>query len=334
MRKTKIIATIGPASESEVVIKQLIQAGVDIFRLNLSHNKRIWHEMMIRRIQKISKKVQILIDTRGPEIRIGLFEGIISIKENDEFSLVIDQKDQSVKNKKIFIAYPKIIQTVEVGDSIAIDGGMLFAKVIEISSDHVKCIALSDWDLSAKRHVNLPGERVQLPTITKEDKSDVEYFVKNHNIDYIALSFTRKADDIRQLKKIALGTKIIAKIENFEGINNFCEILAETDGVMVARGDLGVEMPLEKIPVFQRKIITKTRQAQKFVIVATEMLESMVKSPRPTRAEVSDIATAVWESADAVMLSGETAMGKYPIRTVETMRKVIEFTEEEMAILP
>ncbi len=332
MRKTKIVATVGLVSEKVEMIKKLIEAGVDIFRLNLSHGDREWHSEMVKKIRSVSDKVGILIDTRGPEIRTGDFEGSISLKKDEIFKLVIKKKMHSKIDKNIYVSYPKIMHSVKVEDMIALDGGMLFGEVLEIGEDYIKCLAQSDWDITSRRHVNLPGERVDLPTLVEDDIADLEFFSFNNNVDYIALSFTRSADDIKKARQLANGKQIIAKIENFEGVNNFSAILKETDGIMVARGDLGVEMPVEKVPVLQRRMVRETRQSNKFVIVATEMLESMVNSPRPTRAEVSDVATAVFERADAVMLSQESAMGKYPVKSVETMRKVIEYAEEGMVV--
>jgi len=333
MRKTKIIATLGPCSENEDIITQLIENGVDIFRLNLSHNIRKWHMEMIEKIKNISSQTQILLDTRGPEIRLGDFAGQVDLKKGEIFELYCQQKPLNEKIKSFPISFKKIHTTLKFNEKIALDSGMLFARVIKIDNFSVQCEALSDWVLTSRRHVNLPGERVDLPTISQLDREDLEVFANNQKIDFFAISFTRSAKDIENIKKVINKQKIIAKIENFEGVNNFSEILVVSDGVMIARGDLGVEMPLEQIPVLQRKMIKEARLKNKFSIVATEMLESMINLPRPTRAEISDIATGVWEGADCLMLSGETANGKFPIKAVEIMRKVIDYTENEMFYL-
>ncbi len=329
MRQTKIIATVGPNTVDQKSLKKLLEAGVNIFRINLSHGSREWHQQAIDNICAVSGVVDILLDTRGPEIRTGDFDGEVEIKEGEVFYLVTKKEDQNPEKKKFFTAYSKITETLQVGEKVAIDGGMLFAEVVKVGADFVQCKAENSWTISSRRHINLPGERVDLPTLTEQDISDLKVFANNERIKYIAMSFVRSANDIKKCRKICPKQKIIAKIENQEGVNNFPLILKEADGVMVARGDLGVEVPLEALPVIQRRMVRAIRDNDKFVIVATEMLESMVQKPRPTRAEVSDIATAVWEGASAVMLSQETAMGAYPVRAVEIMRKTIEFTEND-----
>lgn len=334
MRQTKIVATLGPKTVEKEEIKKLAQAGVDVFRINLSHGERNWHEMAVNNIKEASPEVKILLDTRGPEIRTGDLKSIIKIKEGEIFYLVIDQNLQNEEQKKIFVAYSQLCTSLKVGEKVAIDGGMLMTEVLSVSADTVELKAKNDWQISSRRHINLPGERLELPALTEKDIADLDYFSKKGIVDYIAMSFVQTADDVRQAKKLCPNIKIIAKIENQEGMNNFSQILEEAEGIMVARGDLGVELPLESIPVIQRRMVREAREKNKFIIVATEMLESMIENPRPTRAEVSDVATAVWEGADAVMLSQETAMGAYPIRAVEIMRKIIEFTEQEMKLLP
>lgn len=328
MRKTKIIATLGLVSESLEMQKKLIESGVDVFRLNLSHNKREWHLRMINQIYSISDKVEILIDTRGPEIRLGDFEGVVEIKTDDIFTLTTDINIINVNNKILPVTFGKFSSTVKMGDLIALDGGMLFGEVVDLKSNKVICQAKSDWRLSSRRHINLPGERIDLPTLSESDRDDLQFFANDTRVNYVAVSFTRFPDDMSMVKQLCPGKKVIAKIENFEGVENFIQILSEADGIMVARGDLGVETPLEQLPVLQRYLVRESKKTGKLVVVATEMLESMVKSPRPTRAEVSDIATAVWENADFTMLSEEVAAGQYPIECVDIMRKVIEYTEQ------
>jgi pyruvate kinase len=328
--KTQIIATLGPATEDDIMLEYLVKAGVAIFRLNLSHGKREWHQAMIKKIKNLKQKVAILLDTRGPEIRLGNFKENITIKKNEYFYLTANQQDYNPVRKIIPISYQKIANSLKKGDLVAIDGGMLFAEVIAFDDQLIKLKANDTWILTKKRHVNLPGERVDLPTLTTKDLEDVKILTADNQIDYLALSFTRSAADIVKAKKVAGQTNIIAKIENFEGVAAFTKIAEESYGVMIARGDLGVEMPLERIPILQKKMIKEGKALHKKVIVATEMLESMIHSPRPTRAEVSDIANAVWEGADYVMLSGETTIGKYPVRAVEIMQKIITACEQEM----
>lgn len=334
MRNTEIIATLGPATESPEMITKLAAAGVNIFRFNLSHGEQEWHDAAIARVRALAPAAKILLDTRGPEIRLGKIAGEIVLTAGEEFFLVTDEEQADTAQKKIFVGYQALTAVLKAGDSVAIDGGMLFATVIAVAGGSLRCRAENGWTLTTGRHVNLPGARVDLPVLTTRDEEDLRFLGAKHQIDYLAMSFVRTAADVARGAALLPKTKIIAKIENAEGVSNFSAILAAAFGVMVARGDLGVETPLERIPVLQRKMVREVRTKDKFVIVATEMLESMVSARRPTRAEVSDIATAVWEKADAVMLSQETAMGAYPLEAVGIMRKVIEYTEEEMAVLP
>ncbi|MCT4591965.1 MAG: pyruvate kinase [Candidatus Gracilibacteria bacterium] len=323
MRKTKIIATLGPKSETKEMIQALFNEGVDIFRLNLSHGDIDWHKEVVNRISEVAPNAEILIDTRGPEIRLGDFDGMIEIKEGDEIIF---------GEGYVPISYD-LTKSIKKGDKIAIDSGMLFVEVVEIDGKIVKTKSLDNWHISARRHVNLPGERVDMNTIPEKDREDLRKFQGDKRIDHVALSFARTQEDIIEAQNLMPHAKIIAKIENCEGVENFLSILDQSFGIMIARGDLGIETELEELPVLQRRMLRKIRHLDKFAVVATEMLESMVKNPRPTRAEVSDIATAVFEKADAVMLSQETAMGNYPIRAVSIMRKIIEYTEEEMCFL-
>ena len=328
MAETKIIATIGPASEDLQVMTSLVQAGADIFRLNLSHGSRSWHESTIEKIASLKSNVQIWLDTRGPEMRLGDFSGQVEIAENEVFQLTCQQDNLSLgKEKRIPVSFQNFCRCVRLGDRVAIDEGFLFAKVESVDRDFVTCRALNAWHLSARRHVNLPGERIDLPTVGTQDQADLQHFSENENVDAFALSFLRTAADLEKARKFS-GKKLIAKIENFEGVENLQQIAQTADGIMVARGDLGVEMSFEKVPVLQRKILHAANEQGKFSVVATGMLQSMITSPVPARAEISDIATAVWEGADGLMLSGETAIGNFPVQAVTTLKRTIEFARK------
>jgi pyruvate kinase len=338
MRHTKIIATIGPATESQEQMEKLLAAGVDIFRFNFSHGDHLWFHAAFanarKASEKIGKPVEFLLDTKGPEIRTGDLAKPLMLSKGDVVTFTIHEAEQNPSEKRIFVAYADIVLDLVPGNIIELDNGLFEAKVLEVQKDFFTVEILSDGVLGSRKHINLPGVRVRLATITEKDKHDIAFGLQE-GIHWIALSFTRKPEDIEQTRALCLlaghsEVKVCAKIENQEGIQNFDAILMSSDAIMVARGDLGVEMPFERIPSLQKIILRKTVAAQKFSIVATQMLSSMTAHPMPTRAEVSDIATAVWEKADAVMLSEETAVGKYPIQAVNVMGRVIDATEEEL----
>jgi len=339
MRKTKIICTIGPATESIEMLKNLASAGMNIARLNMSHGDHQSHAKIIQHIQTLNKKsdhpVAILLDTQGPEIRTGDMVDELHLNEGDTISIVA-RGAENVEESSIHINYDDLINDVNIGDTITVDNGLINLKVLA-KQDRVMQVKVIDGGLlKSKRHVNLPGIRVNLPAITEKDRRDIEFGIEQ-GVDFIALSFVREASDILQLREL-LGNKseeikIIAKLEDQEAITNMVEIIEAADGIMVARGDLGVEIPLEVLPRVQRRIIRTCAEMGKRVIVATHMLESMIENPIPTRAEVTDVANAVYEEADAIMLSGETTVGKHPIKCVEILDRIARSTESSRGLL-
>ena len=328
MRKTKIICTIGPASESFSMLEKLAKAGMNIVRLNMSHGDHESHARVIKSIRTLNKKlpnpIAILMDTQGPEIRTGDIKQELNLKKDDVISIVARGKED-VEFTSIRVNYEDLINDVAIGDMITVDNGLINLEVLTREDRTMQCKVIDGGILKSKRHVNLPGIRVNLPAITEKDKKDILFSV-TQEVDFIALSFVRNSEDVEQLRAL-LGDKvdkikIISKIEDQEGVKNLSDIVDISDGVMVARGDLGVEIAIEKLPRVQRRIIRLCAQRGKRVIVATHMLESMIKNPIPTRAEVTDVANAVYEEADAIMLSGESAMGKYPIKCVEILSRI------------
>lgn len=334
MRKTKIICTIGPATESPEMLEQLANAGMNIARLNMSHGSRESCAKIIRAIKELNKKashpVAVLLDTQGPEIRTGNISNELNLSEGDVISITARDGDD-VEASSIHINYEDLIHDVHVGDKITVDNGLINLEVLSKEDRLMQCKVVDGGVLKSRRHVNLPGIRVNLPAITEKDRRDVQ-FAAEQDIDFIALSFVRDAEDIQQLRDL-LGDKandiqIIAKIEDQEGVKNIKEIIGAADGVMVARGDLGVEIAIEKLPKVQRSIIRDCAILGRRSIVATHMLESMIDNPIPTRAEVTDVANAVYEEADAIMLSGETTIGKYPVKCVETLDRIARSIED------
>ncbi|MBR1883834.1 MAG: pyruvate kinase [Clostridia bacterium] len=340
MKKTKIVCTIGPASESEEVLESLIKAGMNVMRLNFSHGDHEEHLAKVKLLRKLNEKlgthVAFMLDTKGPEIRTGSFGSDQNTKldftKGDKITLTT--KELPGTKDLLSVSYKGLPHDVEVGGHILIDDGLVDLLIDEINGDEIKCTFLNSATLKGRRGVNVPGAKLKLKAMTEKDKSDLEFACKN-GFDFIAASFIRKADDVIEMREFlnAHGgerIKIISKIENQEGIDNFDEILKVTDGIMVARGDLGVEIPIEQLPVVQKMMIRKTVAAGKPVITATQMLESMQKNPRPTRAEVSDVANAVYDGTSAVMLSGESAQGEYPIEAVTVMAKIVESSEQNI----
>ncbi len=339
-KRTKIVCTLGPASEKPTVLKKMAKAGMNVARLNFSHGTFTNHKKLMKNIRSVSKKlnkpIAIMQDLQGPKIRVGkLPEKGIMLRAGSETVITTDKK----KHKgKIPCTYDLLHKDVQVGDTLLLDDGLLELKVKKTEGKDIVCRVVVGGRLTSHKGINLPETTLSVPAITKKDEKDVEFGVKN-NVDYIALSFVKNAKEVYDLrylirqyeKKMGIKdkapVKIIVKIEKHEAIANFDEILEATDGVMVARGDLGIETPAEDVPLLQKEIIEKTMKASKPVIVATQMLDSMIRNPRPTRAEVSDVANAVIDHTDAVMLSGESATGKYPVQTVETMHKIINETE-------
>lgn len=337
MRKTKIICTIGPVTESYDMLAKMVDAGMEIVRLNMSHGDHDSHAKVIKSIKTLNQKipfpVPVLLDTQGPEIRTGDLEQELELKAGDEISVVA--RAANVEESSIHINYEDLITSVQAGDIITVDNGLINLKVLEKEEQQMRCEVIDGGLLKSKRHVNLPGIRVNLPAITKKDREDILFGIAQE-VDFIALSFVREANDILELKallgKKADKIKIIAKIEDQEGVKNLDEIIEEADGIMVARGDLGVEIRVEELPNVQRTIVRKCHERGKRVIVATHLLESMIENPIPTRAEVTDVANAVYEEVDAVMLSGETTVGKYPIKCIEYLDKIASKSEKERGL--
>ena len=333
--RTKIVATLGPASAKKEVLLNMIKAGVDVCRLNFSHGKTEDHQKVIDIIRDINKKyktnVGILADLQGPKIRIGLVkDGGINLISGHKIE--ITTKELIGDDKQIYITYQSFPSDVRSGEIILLDDGKIQMRVLSTNNkDSVQCEVVYGGVLTSRKGVNLPNTKVSIPSLTEEDLTNLE-FALNNDVEWIGLSFVRSADDIIELKRIIARSdktaRVIAKIEKPEAIDNIDEIIEATDGVMVARGDLGVEMPMEQVPLLQKMIARKCRAASKPVIVATQMLESMITSPRPTRAEVNDVANSVLDGADAVMLSGETSVGEYPLIVIETMHKIVRNVEE------
>lgn len=338
MRKTKIICTLGPASNTEETIEKLIASGMDIARFNFSHGDYEGHlktfEIVKKVRQKFTKPVGTLLDTKGPEVRLCLFEkGKATLKTGDTFVLKSDSSFMGNENE-CAITYPLLYQEVEPGTRILVDDGLIELKVTEISATDIICSVVNGGELSNRKSINIPGTKLSLPFISKKDKEDILFGIKT-GFDFIAASFTRTAEDILQIRKIldennCSTIKIIAKIENSQGVENIDEILRVSDGVMVARGDMGVEIPIQDVPVIQKMMIKKAYMAGKHVITATQMLDSMIRNPRPTRAEAADVANAIYDGTSAIMLSGETASGKYPVEAVKTMAMIAERTEKDV----
>ena len=331
--KTKILATLGPATKDSSTICELIKAGIDAVRLNLSHGNYDFFEQLFDSINIARKEenspLAILVDLQGPKIRIGDLEKENVLLESGN-KIEITTKDIKGNEKIISTSYKPLIQDAEVGDKILINDGLIRLTILEKKSDSLLCKIDIGGVLTPKKGMNLPGMKLSTESMTEKDFRDLE-FVLNHRVDYIALSFVRSADDVIKLKtwikEHDKNIPVIAKIEKREAIENLDKIIEVSDGVMVARGDLGVELSPQEVPVLQKSIIKKCNETGKLVITATQMLESMIHSPIPTRAEASDVANAVWDGSDAVMLSAETSIGEYPIRTVQIMNDILKNTE-------
>jgi len=337
MRKTKIICTIGPATEAPEMLGRLHAAGMNVARLNLSHGDHDSHARVIAALREINRAaaspVAILLDTQGPEIRTGDLAHDLNLHDGDEIT-VVPLGEADVETTSIQVNYADLITDVAVGDKITLDNGLINLEVLSKDKRSMRCRVTDGGVLKSKRHVNLPGIRVNLPGITEKDKRDI-VFAREQGVDFIALSFVRSAADIAQARDL-LGAdchiKLIAKIENQEALANLEAIIAAANGIMVARGDLGVEIPIELLPRVQRRIVRLCAVQGKRVIVATHMLESMIENPTPTRAEVTDVANAVYEEADAIMLSGETTVGKYPVRCVEMLDRIARSIENSRGL--
>lgn len=336
MRKTKIICTIGPASDSEETLSKLIEAGMNASRHNFSHGDheehRVRMELVKRLRKKYNKSIAIVLDTKGPEIRTGKFEGgTVELKEGNPFTVVCGEEVLG-NNTICSVSYADLYKDVKLGDSILIADGLVGLEVKSVEDNKIYCTVRNSGTLGNNKNVNVPGVITTLPAVTEKDVSDLKFGIEM-GIDIIAASFIRKAADVLHMRKVLQENGggdilIFSKIENHEGVNNIDEIIKFSDGIMVARGDLGVEIPTEEVPVVQKMIIEKCNEAGKPVITATQMLDSMIKNPRPTRAEASDVANAIFDGTDSIMLSGETANGKYPVETVLIMSKIAERAEK------
>lgn len=337
MRRTKIVCTLGPATDSIETMKELIKNGLDAARVNFSHGTYESHGAMIAKLkqarEELGAPIPLILDTKGPEIRIKTFaEGKITLEQGATFTLTTE--DIEGTTEKVSVTYTDLPNDLEVGARVLIDDGLIELKVAEIEGPEVRCTVINGGVVGSRKGVNLPGIKVNLPSLTEKDIEDLKFGIKNE-FDVVAASFIRSAADVNEIRRILDengGSKmhIISKIENQEGVDRIDEILEASDGIMVARGDMGVEIPPEDVPLVQKMLISKANKQSKYVITATQMLESMINSPRPTRAEANDVANAIFDGSDAIMLSGETAAGKYPLEAVATMARIAEKAESSI----
>lgn len=337
MKKTKVVCTIGPSSDSYEVLKELVNEGMNVARLNFSHGTHEEHKKRIDTIKKlredIDEPIAIMLDTKGPEIRIKTFkEGHIRINQGQNF--IITTEDVEGDEREVSVTYNDITKDLKADDRVLIDDGLVEFTVVAVDDKNVYLKAVNSGEISDRKGVNLPSVKVNLPTLTQKDIEDLLFGIEN-DVDFIAASFIRSADDVLGIREVlekngGEDIKIISKIENLEGVQNIDEIIDISDGIMVARGDMGVELDEEDIPLVQKEIIRKCNLKGKFVITATQMLDSMIRNPRPTRAEVTDVANAILDGSSAIMLSGETAAGKYPVKAAQMMRKIAIKTEDSL----
>ena len=337
MRKTKIVCTIGPASSSEETLREMCLAGMNVARLNFSHGTHEAHLKTLETIKKVRSEmglpIAVLLDTKGPEYRIGVFEnGKIQLNEGDEFTFTSD--NITGNEKRVSVSYKELPKELSVGDTVLLNNGLLVFEVIKTTAADVVCRVISGGELSDRKSMSFPGKVLKQVYLSEQDKSDILFGIEN-GVDFIACSFVSCRQDLVDVKNFMRehgcnDIELIAKIENRAGVDNIKDICEECSGIMIGRGDMGVEIPFEELPSIQKKIITMCRLLGKRVITATEMLESMITNPRPTRAEISDVANAVYDGTSATMLSGETAMGKNPVLTVQTMARIAEYTERSI----
>jgi len=335
MRRTKIVATVGPASRSPQTLERLVQAGVNVFRLNFSHGTHEEHLDVIRAAREIGARlhrpIALLQDLSGPKIRTGkVKDGQVELVKGGRIAITTDTSIEGTA-ELISTTYEPLPRDVKAGDQVLLDDGNLELRVLGASGGRVECEVVDGGALRANKGMNLPGVALSTPALTEKDRRDLRFGIQ-HQVDYVAMSFVRRAEDVLEAKELvrSMGeaTPVISKIEKPQAVDNLEAILAASDGLMVARGDLGVELGTEDVPIVQKRIIALANAAGKVVITATQMLESMIDNPRPTRAEASDVANAILDGTDAVMLSGESAVGKYPVETVETMARIACYTEE------
>lgn len=335
-KKTKIVCTMGPATDSDQVLKELVLNGLNVCRFNFSHGSHEEHKERMDRTKRVreglNRPIAILLDTKGPEIRTGDFREPVILEEGNKFIITMDECLGT--KERCTVSYKGMIDDVKVGDAVLIDDGLVALRITEIRGSEIITKVENSGKVSSKKGVNLPGVVINLPAITEKDVEDIKFGIEQ-GIDFIAASFVRKASDVLEIRKIleennADDIHIISKIESQEGVDNIDSILQVSDGIMVARGDMGVEIPSEEVPIVQKEIIKKCNELAKPVITATQMLDSMIRNPRPTRAEVTDVANAIYDGTDAIMLSGETAAGKYPVEAVKTMNRIAIRTEQTL----
>jgi len=334
-RHTRIIATLGPSSQSAEKLKEMMLAGVDVFRLNMSHAKhetvRQVYPLIRQAAREVGRHVAILMDTQGPAIRTGELKTTLNLKPGDVFTFTV-QGEVSNEEHSVDVNYDDLVNDISVGDTVLVDNGVIHMRVLSKEEKKLRCQVLTPGTLGSRRHINLPGVKVNLPAMTQKDMDDVALGLEL-GVDFVALSFVREAADVLKLREFIQQrcahrrVPIVAKLEDQMAIKNVDEIIHASDAIMVARGDLGVECPYEELPIIQRRIVKKCQELGKPVIVATHMLESMISSPMATRAEVTDVANAVYEQADAIMLSGETSVGQYPVECVRVMDRIARRTE-------
>ncbi len=337
MRKTKIVCTLGPATDNEDVLRQMMLAGMNVARCNFSHATYDEHKKRMDMIKKLRKEVgqpvAILLDTKGPEVRVKNFkDGRVTLEDGQLFTLTADEVEGT--KDKVSVTYNRLYEDLEVGMRVLIDDGLIEMQVEQVDRTNIVCRVINGGTVSNHKGVNVPDVDLSMPYISDKDREDILFGI-SQDVDFIAASFVQKKEDILQLRRLlekngGSDIKIIAKIENAQGVTNIDDIIEVSDGIMVARGDMGVEIPYEEVPVIQKKIIKKVYRTGKQVITATQMLESMIKNPRPTRAETTDVANAVYDGTSAIMLSGETAGGSYPVEAVKTMVRIAERTEQDV----
>ncbi|MDD7404155.1 MAG: pyruvate kinase [Butyribacter sp.] len=337
MRKTKIVCTLGPATDNDGVLEELVKNGMNVARMNFSHSTYEEHEKRMKQVHKLAEKydrpIAVLLDTKGPEIRTGeLKEEKVLLQKGS--TLILTAEPVQGDASKVSITFPTLYQDVSAGTEILLDDGLIALEVIEVTKTDIVCRVKNDGWLSAHKGINVPNVHINMPYMNEKDKNDILFGIR-HQVDFIAASFVRTSDDVKELRKFlddngGSAIHIISKIENIEGVKNIDSIIAASEGIMVARGDMGVELPPEEVPAIQKMIIRKVYEAGKQVVTATQMLDSMMKNPRPTRAEVADVANAVYDGTSAIMLSGETAAGKYPVEALQMMVRIAQRTEEDI----
>jgi len=335
-RKTKIVCTIGPASSTECTLRSMIEAGMDVARLNFSHGDHESHKKTADMIKKVRSEMgtytALLLDTKGPEVRLGTFEEPVVLEKGAQFSLVFDDIVGDIN--RVSITYKNLWRDIKVGTRILIDDGLVELRAEEVNDKEIRCTVINGGKVSNRKGVNFPDVQLSMPFLSERDKADIKFGIEE-DFDFIAASFVQCADDILKIRQFCEENgcndiRIIAKIENAAGVENADEIIKVSDAIMVARGDMGVEIPMEDIPIVQKRLITKAYNAGKPAITATQMLDSMTKNPRPTRAEITDVANAIYDGTSAIMLSGETAAGAYPVESVRTMASIATRTESDI----